>query len=139
MERELRNIFRRFISISGCSLLVLFITGPMLNILNGINNLQIGSVTVCAFAAALSSLMFISKRELSSAEWWVRETVCIMTNVAVALPVTYFAGLWHSLAGMIVMVMIIILIAFGNHLIEFLFDLKTASQLNRKLKEIKGC
>ena len=97
MERELRNIFRRFISISGCSLLMLFITGPLLGILNGTNNLQIGAVTLCSFIAAVSSLIFISKKELSSAEWWIREIVCILLNSAVILPVTYFAGLWRSL------------------------------------------
>lgn len=117
---------------------MLFITGPLLGILNGINNLQIGAVTLCSFIAAVSSLIFISKKELSSAEWWIREIVCILLNSAVILPVTYFAGLWRSLIGMSVMMMVIILIAFGNHLIEYLFDLKTATQLNRKLKELKG-
>ena len=137
MEKEIRNIFRRFVSVSGYSLLVMVIAGPVLHIIDGINNIQIAAVGIFAFAAALSSLVFISRTELHGAAWWIREIFCLLINMAVALPITYYAGFWHSVTGMIIIILVIVVIAFGNHLIEFLFDLKTANQLNRRIRELK--
>ena len=137
MVKEIENVLRRFVNIAGYSLLMLVIAGPVLHVLNGVNNTQIGCITVCAFVAALSSLIFISRRELQGFAWWLRELLCIMINLAVTLPITRYAGLWHSPVGMIVVIMIVIVIAFGNHLIEYLFDLRTSRRLNRKLKELR--
>ena len=137
MGKEIRNVLRRFVSISGYCMLALFIFGPVLNILDGINNIQIASVTLCAAVAALSSLVFLSEKELTGTAWWVRELLCLLINMTVSIPVTWHAGLWQTMSGMNVVLLIIIAIAFGNHLIEFLFDLQTASQLNRKLKELR--
>ena len=107
MEKEIRNIFRRFVSVSGYCLLVLVIAGPVLHITHGINNIQIGSVGICAFAAALSSLVFISGTELQGTAWWIREMICLMINMAVTLPITYYAGFWHSVTGMIVVIIVV--------------------------------
>ncbi len=137
MGKEIRNILRRFVSISGYSLIMLVIMGPVLHVIDGVGNGQIGAIAICTFIAALSSLVFISGKELQGAAWWIREVVCLLINVAFALPVTYHVGLWHSVTGMTVMIIIIIMIAFGNHLIEFFFDMRTASQLNRKIRELR--
>jgi hypothetical protein len=116
---------------------MLVIMGPVLHVIDGVGNGQIGAIAICTFIAALSSLVFISGKELQGAAWWIREVVCLLINVAFALPVTYHVGLWHSVTGMTVMIIIIIMIAFGNHLIEFFFDMRTASQLNRKIRELR--
>ena len=137
MKKEIENIIRRFISVCGCSLVALFVCGPVLHIIDGINNTQIGIIVVCDLACALSSLVFISSKELHGASWWVREILCLAISMAVVLPLTHYAMLWNSLTGMIIMVIIVIVIAFGNHLLEFISDVNTAKQLNRKLKEIR--
>ena len=137
MGKEIRNIFRRFVSVSGYSLLVLVIAGPVLHITHGVSNIQIAAAGICSLVAALSSLVFISGTELHGAAWWIREILCLLINMAVTLPITYHAGFWHSVTGMLVIIIVIVLIAFGNHLIEFLFDLKTASLLNRRIRELK--
>ena len=137
MLKEIGNILRRFVNISGYCLVMLFITGPVLHVIDGVSNTQIGYITVCAFAAALSSLVFISPKELQGASWWVREVLCVLINMAITLPVTYYVGLWQSAVGMVVVTLIIIVIAFGNHVIEFFLDLRTASRFNRKIRELR--
>lgn len=137
MKREIENIIRRFVSVSGFSIIVLFIIGPVLHIIDGINNTQLGIIVACDFVAALSSLVFISSKELRGASWWMREILCIAINLAVTLSLTHYALLWKSVTGMIVIIIIIIIIAFGNHLIEFVYDMNTAQQLNKKLKEMR--
>ena len=57
--------------------------------------------------------------------------------MAITLPVTHHVGLWKSATGMVVVMLAIIVVAFGNHLIEFLFDMRTANELNRKIKELR--
>ena len=137
MIKEIGNVLRRFVTITGYSMLVLVVTGPVLHMIDGVNNTQIGLIAVCSFITALSSLMFISSKELHGLSWWIRELLCILINMAVILPITHYAGLWQTTIGMIVVMAIIIAIAFGNHLIEFFFDLRMANQLNRKLKEMR--
>ena len=137
MKKEIGNILRRFVNIAGYILFTLVITGPILHVIDGVDNTQIGYITICAFVAALSSLVFISSKELHGPAWWIREVLCILINVAVTLPITHYAGLWNSSTGLVVVTMIIIIIAFGNHLIEYLFDIRTASQLNKRLKELR--
>ena len=137
MGKEIKNILRRFVSILGYCMIMLVIMGSVFHIIDGVNSVQTGAIAICAFIAALSSLVFISGKELQGAAWWIREVICLLINVAFILPVTYHVGLWHSVTGMIVMIVIIIMIAFGNHLIEFFFDMRTASQLNRKIRELR--
>ena len=137
MIKEIGNVLRRFVTITGYSMLVLVVTGPVLHMIDCVNNTQIGLIAVCSFITALSSLMFISSKELHGLSWWIRELLCILINMAVILPITHYAGLWQTTIGMIVVMAIIIAIAFGNHLIEFFFDLRMANQLNRKLKEMR--
>lgn len=137
MKKEIGNVLRRFVTITGYSMLMLVITGPILHIIDGVNNTQIGLITLCSFTIALSSLLFISSNELQGSAWWSREILCILINMAVTLPITHYAKLWQSPAGMIVIMVILLVIAFGNHLLEFLLDLRTANQLNRKLKEMR--
>ncbi|MBQ1548126.1 MAG: hypothetical protein IIZ61_07000 [Lachnospiraceae bacterium] len=137
MKREFLNVLRRFINICGCTLIIMVVIGPLLRVIDGINNIQIGFLTICSGAAALSSLMFISKKELHGTAWWIREILCILINMAITLPLTHYAGLWHSTGGMIIVMIIVIVIAFGNHLIEFLSDMRTADQINKKIKELR--
>ena len=56
--------------------------------------------------------------------------------MAITLPLTHYTGFWDSIVGMLVVMLIIIVIAFGNHLIEFFFDIRTADQINRQIREI---
>ena len=137
MIKEIGNVLRRFVNISGYSMLILVITGPVLHLIDGVNNTQIGFIVICSFVAALSSLVFISSKELQGIYWWIRELLCIVINLAVTLPITHYAGLWHSTGGMIAVIAIIIVIAFGNHLIEYFIDIRTANMLNRKIKELR--
>ena len=137
MKQEIGNVLRRFVNICGCTLIIMVIAGPVLHIIDGFNNTQIGFITICSGAAALSSLVFISSKELNGASWWVRELLCIVINMAVTLPLTHYAGLWHSTAGMNIVLLIIIAVAFGNHLIEFFFDMRTADQINKKIRELR--
>lgn len=137
MKKEIGNVLRRFINICGCTLMILVGTGPVLHIIDGIDNAQLGIITICSAAAALSSLLFISSEELHGASWWGREILCILINMAITLPLTHYAGVWHSAFGMIVVMLIVIVIAFGNHLIEFLFDIRTATWLNKKIRELR--
>ncbi len=137
MKKEIQNVLRRFVNICGCTLIIMLIIGPVFRIIDGIDNIQIGAVTICSTAAALSSLVFISSEELHGAAWWAREALCILINMAVTLPLTYYAGLWHSAVGMVIVIFVIIAIAFGNHLIEFFFDMRTAEQINKKIRELR--
>nr|WP_027870231.1 hypothetical protein [[Eubacterium] cellulosolvens] len=137
IKKEMGNIFRRFVYICGFALIITVITGPVFQIIDGLNNTQIAFIAVCSVAAALSSLVFLSSKELHGAAWWGRELLCVLINMAVTLPLTHHAGLWHTTNGMMLVTLLIIVIAFGNHLIEFLFDMKTASQLNRKIRNLR--
>lgn len=137
MKKEIGNILRRFVNVCGGILIIMVLMGPVFHIIEGINSTQIGCLTICAAAAALSSLVFISSKELHGAAWWGREIICILINMAITLPLTFYAGLWQGIPGMIVVMLIIIVIAFGNHLIEFLYDVWTAAQINRKIRELK--
>lgn len=136
MKQELGNVLRRFVNISGCTFIIMLIIGPLLSVIDGISNRQIGFIALSTAAAALSSLVFISSKELHGGSWWLREILCIIINLVVTLPLTHYAGLWHSTGGMIIVIIIILVIAFGNHLIEFLFDMRTANQINKKIKEL---
>ena len=136
MKQEMGNVLRRFVNICGCTLIIMVIMGPVLHVLEGIDNAQIAIITICSGAAALSSLVFISPEEPHGLSWWVREIICILINMAITLPLTHYAGFWDSIVGMLVVMLIIIVIAFGNHLIEFFFDIRTADQINRKIREI---
>ena len=137
MKQEIGNVLRRFVSICGCTIIIMVFIGPVLHVIDGLTNTQIGFLMLCAGGAALSSLFFISKEELHGAAWWWREILCIFINMAITLPLTYRAGLWHSAFGMGVVVVIVFAIAFGNHFIEYLFDLCTADQINKKIQEFQ--
>ena len=137
MKREIGNVLRRFVNICCYIFIIMVIIGPVLHILEGINNTQIEFLTICAGVAALSSLVFISSRELQGAAWWGRELICLLINIAVVLPLTHYVGLWHSILGMITVIMLVIIIAFGNHLVEFIFDMWTAKQINNKISDIR--
>jgi hypothetical protein len=137
MKQEILNVLRRFINVCAGMLFIMVILGPVFEIVDGINNVQFAVLIICAAAAALSSLVFISKQELHGAAWWCREIICILINMAITLPLTFYAGLWKSLVGMLVVMLIILVIAFGNHFVEFLYDMKTANLINSKIKEMR--
>ena len=137
MKTEIGNVLRRFVNTCGCTLIILGVLGPVCHVIDGLNNAQIGCVMLCAAAAALSSLIFIAKEELHGFSWWVREVLCIAINMAITLPLTHVVGLWRSPVGMVVVMGIILVLAFGNHLIEFLFDMRTANQINKKIQELR--
>ena len=137
MKQEIGNVLRRFVNICGCTFIIMLILGPLFHVIDGINNMQIGFITICCAAAALSSLVFLSPKELHGAAWWRRELLCIAINMAITLPLTHYAGLWRSTAGMVIVVLVVLVLAFGNHLIEFLFDMRTANQINKKIRELR--
>ena len=137
MKKEIGNVLRRFVNICGWALIIIVLMGPVFHIIEGVNSSQIGLLTICCGAAALSSLIFISETELHGSAWWAREILCILINMAITLPLTHMAGLWQTAVGMTVVMLIIIVIAFGNHLIEFLYDMWTADQINRKIRELQ--
>jgi hypothetical protein len=137
MKKEIKNVLRRFVNISAFMLITMVLLGPVFHVIDGITNTQIGYLTLCAAISALSSLIFISSKELHGGAWWVREILCILINFAIIVPLTHFAMLWEETFGMIVVMAIIIVIAMGNHLIEFLYDMRVANQINKRIKELR--
>ena len=137
MKKELGNVITRFINICCLTFIIMVFLGPVLHLIEGINNAQVGLLAICAAVAAFSSLVFISHQELHGISWWIREIICILINLIIILPLTFYAGLWHSLVGMVVAIVIILMVAFGNHLIEFVFDMITANEINEKIKELR--
>ena len=137
MIQEIANVLRRFVTICGITLLILVILGPLAHAINGISNIQLATLALCCAAAALSSLLFLSAEELHGMSWWVREILCIAINMAITVPLTHKVGLWQSTIGMMIVMVIILIIAFGNHLIEFLLDMRTAGEINKRIQEMR--
>ena len=137
MKTEIGNVLRRFVNTCGCTLIIMVILGPVAHVIDGLSNAQIACLVLCDAAAALSSLVFLAKEELHGGAWWIREVLCIAINMAITLPLTHAVGLWRSALGMLLVMGIILVIAFGNHLIEYLFDLHMANRLNRKIQELR--
>lgn len=135
---ELSNIWRRFLNILGYIFIFLFLFGKVLHIIDNIAFFQIELLIIAALLSSFTSLLFLSKEELSEKDWWIRELVCIFINELLFIFITKRAGLWSDISGFAVITILVIVVSFGNHFIEYCIDLRTALQINARVKARKA-
>ena len=87
-----------------------------------------------SLAADLPSLVFVSARELTEAQWQRRFVFSILLTVAILMPLGY-GRMWTGLGGAGLFLAAILAVTVGVHAVGFGMDTHTAHLVNEQIRK----
>ena len=136
VHHEIANFLKRFVVIYGLTMLasfgfcLVFNPGVTVNVVD-----YFGACILFSALADATSLVYLSRHELSGREWWIRTVIqCILLEL-VLLPAGYYIGMWRGLTGGIVFFAIVLVVRFCVELVGYGQDYADASDVNERLRQ----
>ena len=136
VRHEIANFLKRFVVIYGLTMLasygfcLVFNPGVTVNVVD-----YFGACILFSALADATSLVYLSRHELSGREWWVRTAIqCVLLEL-VLLPAGYYIGMWRGLIGGIVFFAVVLVVRFCVELVGYGQDYADASDVNERLRQ----
>ena len=136
VRHEIANFLKRFVVIYGLTMLasfgfcLVFNPGVTVNVVE-----YFGACILFSALADVTSLVYLSRHELSGREWWVRTAIpCVLLEL-VLLPAGYDIGMWWDLIGGIVFFAVVLVVRFCVELVGYGQDYADASDVNERLRQ----
>ena len=93
-----------------------------------------GWCVLFSLAANLPTLLFVSKRELTEAEWRRRMLASTALTEAILMPLGYQGGMWRGAGGAALFFLTILAVTFGVRAVGYGVDTHTAHLLNEQIR-----
>ena len=136
VHHEIANFLKRFVVIYGLTMLASY--GFCLVFNPGVTVKVVDSFGACFLFSALAdatSLVYLSRHELSGREWWTRTAIqCVLLEL-VLMPAGYYIGMWQGMIGGIVFFGIVLVVRFCVELVGYGQDYADASDVNERLRQ----
>lgn len=127
---------RRFVMVYGILMISTFLMCLLFNPTSVLPVVSFfGRMFVFTLLAVLSTAVYYSKEELTPKAWWVRTILHLLLLEAVLLPLAYNWGYWHSGPDIVIYASFILLAKVFWHLIDYGMNARTATQINRRIRE----
>lgn len=136
--RKVMPVIRRYIMVCGIIMIVsffmcsLFGQGTVMNIAA-----YMGQCMLFALIAVLSIFVYYSKEELTQKQWWIRTVLHLIVLEAVLLPIAHCWHFWYSPTDAMIYAVFILLGKIVWHVVDFGISVKTASDINRFIRNRK--
>ena len=131
----LENFLKRFVVIYGYTMLATWVICICFNSDAQLGVSFFGNMIVFSLCADITGLVYISPRELTEREWWIRALIQLLLLEAILMPLGHLFGMWGGSLGFIMFFLMIALVDAGVHLIEYKRNAVVAKDLNQRLKE----
>ena len=129
---------RRFIMVYGVIMICTFF---MCLFFNPASELPVvsffGRIIFFTMFAMVSLVVYYSKDELTKRQWWIRTILHAIVLEAVLLPLAHHWEFWYNELDGIIYASFIIAGKILWHLIDFGISVKTAAQINEKIRKRK--
>ena len=136
VRHEIANFLKRFVVIYGLTMLasyafcLVFNPGVTVNVVD-----YFGACILFSALADVTSLVYLSRHELSGREWWTRTAIqCVLLEL-VLMPAGYYIGLWQGTTGGSVLSAIVLGVRFCVELVGYGQDYADASDVNERLRQ----
>ena len=127
---------RRFVMIYG---IIMICTFFMCLFFNPTSELPVvsffGRIIVFTFLGMVTLLAYYSKEELTKRQWWIRTVLHFGILEAVYLPLAHRWGFWYGKLDAVIYASFILFAKIMWHLIDYGISVKTASEINEKLRK----
>ena len=127
---------RRFVTVYGIIMLCTFF---MCLLFNPASELPVvtffGRIMVFTLIGILSLVVYCTKEELTVKAWWVRTVLHLLLLEAVLLPLAHRWGFWHSGPDIVIYAGFILLAKALWHLVDYSLNVKTAAQINERIRK----
>ena len=127
---------RRYVTVYGIIMLctffmcLLFNPGSQLPVVS-----FFGRIMVFTLIALLSLAVYYAREELTVKAWWVRTVLHLLLLEAALLPLAHHWGFWHSGPDIGIYAGFILLAKVLWHLADYSINVKTAAQINEKIRK----
>lgn len=94
-----------------------------------------GQCLLLAFIALASLAVYYSKEELSQKAWWIRTILHLLLLEIILLPLAHHWQFWFDARDAVVYAIFILIGKVFWHIVDYSKNVKTAADVNRRLKE----
>ena len=94
-----------------------------------------GQCLLLAFIALASLAVYYSKEELSQKAWWIRTILHLLLLEIILLPLAHHWQFWFDAEDAVVYAIFILIGKVFWHIVDYSKNVKTAADVNKKLKE----
>lgn len=127
---------RRFVMIYG---IIMICTFFMCLLFNPTSELPVvsffGRIIVFTFLGMATLIVYYSKEELTQKQWWCRTLLHILILEAVYLPLAHHWEFWYGKVDAIIYASFILLAKFLWQLIDYGIAVRTAEDINEKIRK----
>ena len=92
-------------------------------------------MSFAAFIALASLAVYYSKEELSQKAWWIRTILHLLLLEIILLPLAHHWQFWFDAEDAVVYAIFILIGKVFWHIVDYSKNVKTAADVNKKLKE----
>ena len=127
---------RRFVTVYG---IIMICTFWMCLLFNPRAELPVvsffGKILVFTLISLASLAVYFSNEELTPGAWWARTVIHLLLLEAVLLPLSHYWGFWQGGTDVIIYASFILLAVILWHLIDYGISIRTASEINERIRE----